>query len=278
MSSGRSTRSRLWARGLFGGALATVVGAAACEAQTLPAAHTAHSAQTVAGPTADEIIARNVAARGGLERIKAVQTARIWGTISFRPGVAHPLATEMARPGRIRSEISAQGQTLVQAFDGHGAWSLDPTEASGVAQVMPPDAAKNVAAGADMDGPLVDYSAKGNRVTLVGMDTADGRSAYKIAVTTASGLHDVYYIDSRSYMQTKWEGERVSGGKPVVYESYFRDYRPIDGVMWAFRIDSDTKGQPGAQHIVTDSIRLNRPVLDARFAMPTAAAGAPARD
>ena len=228
-------------------------------------------------PTVDQVIARNVEARGGMDRVKGVQTALWTGHISFSPGDDHPLSVEMARPGRIRSEVTIQGQSVVQAYDGHTAWTINPLQGPSGPQEMPVEAAKNVAAGGDMDGPLLDYAAKGNRVTLVGMDTADGRRAYKIGVKTASGLSDTYYIDAQSYLQTRWEGNRIVNGGPVVFESYFRDYRLVDGVMWAHRIDSTTEGKPGAQQIIMDTIQLNTPIPDSRFLMPSAINSAPAR-
>ncbi|HEY5086378.1 MAG TPA: hypothetical protein VII66_03380 [Gemmatimonadaceae bacterium] len=251
-------------------AVSIVVSARVCYAQGDKAA--AGSMLTV-----DQVIARNIEARGGMDRVKAVQTATLKGHISFSPGNDNPLSVEMARPGRIRSEISVQGKSIIQAYDGQTAWTVNPLQGPTGPQIMASDAAKNVAAGGDMDGPLVDYKAKGNHVTLVGMDTADGRPAYKIAVKTASGLLDTYYIDAQSYMQARWEGNRVVNGEPVVFESYFRDYRPVDGVMWARRIDSYTEGQAGLQQIITDTIQLNRPIADTRFAMPSGTSGAPRR-
>lgn len=224
------------------------------------------------GQTADEIIARHAAARGGLAHLRAIRTVRLIGHISFGPGAEGSDTVEIGqRPVRIRTAITIGDRRVIQGYDGHTAWTMNGFRGDSVPHVMAPEEARNVIAGADLEGPLIDHARKGNRVTLIGRDTADGRPAYKLAVVTATGAEDAYYIDAKTFLQTKWEGKRVANGKPVVYESWFRDWRPVRGVLFAYRIDSDARGQPGEQHIVTDTVEVDARVPDARFAMPTAA-------
>ena len=87
-------------------------------------------------------------------------------------------------------------------------------------------------------------------------------------MATAAGLVDIYYIDTTSHLLSKWQGRRVMNGAPVVFESFFRDYRTVAGILIAFKVDSDTHGQPGGQHIALDTVQINAPVSDAEFAMP----------
>lgn len=224
----------------------------------------------VAGNPADSVIAANIVSRGGMVRLKDVRAEEIRGHISFAVGSAHPLTVVMARPQRIRTEIGLAGGTLIQAYDGHVGWAVNPagSEADRKPHLLPTGEALNVAAGADMDGALVDYAAKGSRVTLAGIDTASGRPAYRLDVVTAAGLNDTYYIDTVSHLQTKWMGHRVMNGVPVVFVSYFQDYRPVDGIMIAFRVDSETQGQAGGQSITIDTVRINPKVVDEEFVMP----------
>jgi hypothetical protein len=116
-----------------------------------------------------------------------------------------------------------------------------------------------------MDGPLIDAAAKGNRVTFAGLDTAEGRPAWRLHVVTATGLEDDYWLDTTTALQTKWAGRRMVNGKPVVFESFFRDWRSVDGVMFAFRIDSDTRGEQGGQHLRFDRVELGVPEPEGRF-------------
>ncbi len=221
-------------------------------------------------PTADAVIAANITARGGMARLDSVRTEKFRGHISFSNGVAHPLAVDLARPVRIRTEITFDGGRIVQAYDGHTGWTINAVRPQDdpAPHLLAVGEAQNVAAGGDMDGPLVHYAEKGNHVTLSGIDTADGRPAYRLDVVTASGLHDIYYIDKVSRLQTKWRGQRVMNGSSIVFVSYFRDYRPVNGVMLAFIIDSSTEGQPGGQRITYDTVQLNSAIPSDEFVMP----------
>jgi enterochelin esterase-like enzyme len=206
-----------------------------------------------------------------MTRLEAVRTQQLRGSISFAGGPAHPFAVDMARPDRIRTEITLDSGQIVQAYDGKVGWTVNAGPGAGSdtsAHVLPAGEARNIAAGGDMDGPLVDYAEKGNRVTCAGLDTADGRTAYRLDVVTAAGLEDSYYIDTTSHLQTKWRGHRVMNGRPVVFVSFFRDYRPVDGIMIAFRIDSGTEGQRGGQSITIDTARVNVPLPSDEFVMP----------
>ena len=225
-------------------------------------------ARGAAAQSADSIIALNVAARGGPAALRAIRTERLVGRIELGPGLAGNDTVELERPLHVRTSIHLGDRALVQASDGRTTWTINPFAGDSVAHLMDADQARNVEAGADFDGPLVDYAAKGNHVTTAGVDTADGRPAWALNVVTADGLHDRYFIDMQSHLQTKWTGERVVNGDTVVFESYFRDYRRIGGVMIAFRIDSDTRGRPGGQHIMVERAEVNVPIDPSRFRMP----------
>lgn len=226
----------------------------------------AAGAQRAPLPSADSIIARNVLARGGASALAAVHTVRLYGSISFG-GAAEEFRVELARPDRIRTQIGAPTPRIVQAYDGTTGWMIDPDHATPVR--LPDEVTRNVAAGGDIDGPLVNYAAKRNHIEGVTPDTAQGRPAYRVAVRTAAGLDDAYYIDAESWLQTKWEGKRTVGGRPVTYESVFRDYQPAGGALFAHEIDSDTRGESGGQQIRLDSVRVNLPVSDSDFSPPT---------
>ncbi|MDE3052693.1 MAG: hypothetical protein KGJ70_02325, partial [Gemmatimonadota bacterium] len=151
-------------------------------------------ARPVRAQTADSIIALNVAARGGLARLAAVRSERLTGRIALANGVAGPDTVELERPLHVRTTLHLGAGTIVQASDGRTTWTVNPLAGDSVPTVMTGGAAQNVEAGADYDGPLVDYAAKGNRVTYAGRDTADGRPAFVLDVVTAAGLHDRYFI------------------------------------------------------------------------------------
>lgn len=226
------------------------------------------SAPAARAQTADSILALNLAARGGRARLESVRSERLIGRIELANGLAGADTVELERPLHVRTTLHLGARTIVQASDGRTTWTVNPLAGDTTPTVMTGGAAQNVEAGADLDGPLVDYAAKGNRVTFAGRDTADGRPAFALDVVTAAGLHDRYFIDARTHLQTKWQGRRIVNGDTLVFESYFRDYRRVDGIAIAFRIDSDTRGRPGGQHITIARAEVNVPIDAHRFRFP----------
>jgi len=219
-------------------------------------------------PGVDGIVARYLAARGGADRIRAVRAERLTGSMTFPNGVSGIDTIEMARPGRIRTTVHFPAGTLVQGFDGATVWGINPFQGDTTPRVLDAGTAKNVIAGGDMDGPLLDYGARGIRVTLAGLDTADGRPAWALTVIRPDSNVDTYYVDTASYRLTKWRGHREANGTPVVYETYFREYRQVAGLWFSCRLESHTLGRPGEQVIIVDSVMVDPPVDDRRFRMP----------
>ncbi len=218
--------------------------------------------------TADSVIARYVVARGGEAKIHAVRTERMIGHITLASGRSGSDTVELARPLRIRTTIHLGHVLIVQGYDGATAWTINPFAGDTAPRPLDPGTAKNVIAGADMDGPLVNHAAKGERVSLAGVDTAAGRPAWALTVTSRDGTTDTWFVDTASYMITKWQGRRVINGTPLTFDTWFRAYRRVDGLMFPFRMESDTRGRPGSQRIAFDTIQVDPPIADARFRLP----------
>lgn len=137
--------------------------------------------------TLDEVLAKHYKARGGLDKIKAVQTIRMTGTMTVGPGVEAPIVLVQKRPNMFRLELTIQGLTVVQAYDGKVGWQINPLTGRKDPEPLPEDAMKQVEEQADIDGPLVDYKAKGHTVELMGKEKVEGSDAYKLKVTLKNG-------------------------------------------------------------------------------------------
>ena len=209
--------------------------------------------------TASQIVARNIAARGGAKRLASLRTQSMTGTLGFAPNPGEPFHVEMKRSGKLRQQLSINHEQFTQVSDGLKGWTLRPGKTP---EPMPAAQVKDLAGSADMEGPLVNYKIKGNRVELAGKDTLEGRDVYKLIVTTKDGVQRNDYIDSKTYLESKWEG--VVGGQKM--ESYFRDYRKVKGLAYAFAIDSS--GPNFKQKLVFDRIEVNIDLPDSRCTKP----------
>jgi outer membrane lipoprotein-sorting protein len=226
----------------------------------------------VAGPvlaqTVDELVARSIAARGGLAKLKAVTSVRMTGTLSMGAMEA-PLVVELKRPSSLRTELTFQGTPVVEAFDGKDAWAIPPVGGGPVA--LPAAAAKQKADQADLDGPLVDYQAKGNKVELVGKERLDGNDVFKLKVTRMNGDVEHYFLDARSYLAVRVEATATMMGNEIEGETTIGDYKEVGGVLWAHSMQNGAKGQPEKQNVTFTKIEVNPAIDDSRFKMPAGA-------
>jgi hypothetical protein len=225
----------------------------------------------LAGQTVDEVVARHLEARGGVQKIHRLDTIRMTGTISFGPGDPAPFALEMKRPNRMRTEFNFQGSVGVQAFNGQKAWTVLPMAGKTEPEFLPAEVAREAAEQADIEGPLVDAASKGHKVELVGREKVEGRDCFKLMVTFKSGGVRYSYIDSVSFLEVKAEGRRMGGGDEVLLETFYRDYRDVDGLKIAHMVEAGPAKRPEKQKIVIEKVEVNVPLDDARFERPSAA-------
>jgi len=220
------------------------------------------SAQTV-----DEIIAKNIQARGGLEKIKAVETRRATGKFSAGSFRAE-FVQENKRPNKIREEMIIQGMAATQAYDGKKGWQVQPFGGRRDPDLLSADDTKSLVEEADIDGQLVDYKNKDHRAELVGHDSVEGTDCYKIKLSLANGDVCYYYIDADSFLDLKVETERNIRGTVHYEETLYGDYEEINGVYYPFAIETGTKGEPEHQRYTVEKVQVNLPLSDARFSMP----------
>jgi outer membrane lipoprotein-sorting protein len=219
--------------------------------------------------TADEIVKKALDARGGAEKIKAVQTERVTGSISFGPGVDGVFVVELRRPRKMHMEISIDGQKLIRVYDGKSAgWTINPFAPSKDVQPMSAEDLKSISDESDFDGPLVDYKAKGNQIEFVGKEDLDGKPVYRLKLTNKNGDVRFYLFDASSFFLMKWEGVRKAEGKDIPWESFFSDYREVQGLKYAFKIDSGSPGTDIKQSLTAEKIEIDPQIDETRFAKP----------
>ena len=221
-----------------------------------------------AAQTVDEIIAKNIAAKGGMDKLKAVKTVRMTGRMTIGPGIEAPVVMELQRPNTMRMDITLQGMTLSQGFDGTKAWTLNPMGGSKIPQEMSAEEKSMVEEQADIDGPLVDYKAKGHTAELLGKEKVEGADAYKVKLTLKNGVIRTFYIDAEHFLELKEESKRKIRDTEVDGETIYGDYKEVGGMMFPHSIDGGQKGNPQRQKLAVEKIEINVPLDATRFKMP----------
>jgi len=256
--------------------------------------------------SATQIVDKNVAARGGLQAWRAVQ-AMSWagkmdaggGSLERSRRVAEgrrmhpskmaltdskdegtqgetkqaqlPFVLEMKRPRKSRWEIEFAGKTSVQVYDGTNGWLLRPYLNRNDYEPFSPEQAKAEAETAELDGPLVDYAAKGTKVELEGVEAVEGRDAYKLKLTTKNGDVKHIWIDKQSFLDVKVEGTpRRMDGKMRTVWIYQRDFRSVQGLMVPFTLETVVDGYHDTHSQIIEKVEVNPKLDDALFTKPKA--------
>lgn len=218
--------------------------------------------------TADELVSKNLQAKGGVEKIKAIHSLRTTGNLDagfFKAAVS----SESQRPDLYRTNVTIQGMTQTQAYDGSTAWQISPFNGKKDPQLMGEDQSRNLIEEADFDGPLVDPQSKGNKIEYLGHDQVDGDDAYKLKVTLKNGDILYYYLDPDTYLEIQIERQQFIRGSVRESVTLLGSYKPVNGVMYPFSIEAGPKNDPDSRaKISIQKIEANAPVNEADFKMP----------
>ena len=229
------------------------------------------AASSAPAPTVDEIVARYVAARGGLSKIRSVETLRQTGHATTGADRQALVTRELKRPGRTRFEFTVQGVTAVFVSDGQHGWRMSPFEGDVDPQTLSDDVVQEAAEQGDIEGPLVDWKSKGHQVEIVGREIVSGRETHKLKLTLESGAVRYEYLDVKSHHLVRTDSTREVRGHPVQIQTTFSDYKKTAGVLFPRRIEVEAAGRPQRLLVVVDKIEINPPLSDARFEMPVPA-------
>jgi hypothetical protein len=258
--------------------------------------------------SAAQIVDKHIAARGGLQAWHEVQTLSVAGKMDAgtgdsaarsailakagagasvrrpaggaaagpekpteKPQVQLPFRLEMKRPRKSRLEIDFAGKTAVQVYDGQNGWKLRPYLNRNDVEPFSEQEGKAQSDTGDLDGPLVDYAAKGTKIALEGMEPVEGHNAYKLTLTLKSGDVQHVWIDAQSFLDVKIEGipRRLDGKLHKVWISQ-RDFRLVQGVMIPFVVETAVEGYQETHKMLIEKVTLNQKLDDAVFGKPAA--------
>jgi hypothetical protein len=278
--------SRSMISGFLGAALALAATAASSAAQ-LPV---------------EQIVARNAAARGGLEAWRKVTAVSMAGQMDankprssrpdYHPPVANPkrpaagavpaapaddpdkvvelpYRLEMKRPLKTRLEIDINGKTAVQIYDGVQGVKIRPYLGRLAAEPYTPAELELAALEQELDGPLIDHERKGTKVALEGVEKVGGSDAYKLKLTFKNGAVRHLWVDATSFLDVKMDGTRHLDGKTHVVETYLRNYKTVNGLMFPMLTETVIQGVPGSNKITVATVSVNPMLDDSRFKAAT---------
>jgi hypothetical protein len=218
--------------------------------------------------TAEELVNKNIEAKGGMDKIKAIGTWRMTGKL-IGGGITATVGQENKRPNLVRETFSLQGMTAVQAYDGSTGWQIQPFGGRKDPELMGEDDMRDLLIDSDFDGPLVDYKVKGNVVEYLGHDIVDGDDALRLKVTLKNGDIIYYYLDPDTFLEIRKETQEFIRGSVRENVADLGSYKPVGGVMYPFSIAYGPKNDPTqSQTVSVEKIEVNVPLDPSEFALP----------
>jgi len=247
-----------------------------CPLSTAMAAGQGHKAPKL---SAAQIASRNVAARGGLEAWRHVNSMKISGSLEGggKKNTDLPFVLRLKRPHKSRLEITFRNQQAVQVYDGKHGWKVRPFLGRNDVEPFSPAEAKAAQAWEELDGPLVDYKRKGTHIKLQGMETVEGHKTYKLLLTMKEGDERHIWIDAKTFLERKIDGQRRKlDGKMRNVAVYFRDYHHDHGLTLPYIFETVVNGGKSPHKIHIKHVVVNSKMSDGIFGKPQLAMAIPA--
>ena len=222
--------------------------------------------------TAEELAAKNIEAKGGAAALAAVQNVRRSGLLIVNGGqLSLAIVETRQRPDSIRNELTLQGLTQVESYDGKDGWKIDPFQGRKDPERTSPDDLKGLIEDAQIGGQLEDYQARGLTLEYAGTEDIDGTAAHKLKLTQKNGDVQYIYLDPDYFLEIRIESQRSVRGVKEIVITDLGEYEKVSGVNWATSVTSRRKGDRDPAKIHYDTDEVNVPLDATYFSFPTPA-------
>jgi outer membrane lipoprotein-sorting protein len=221
------------------------------------------TARMAVAQTVDELLAKNIQAKGGMEKLRSVQTAKQTARVNFQ-GAEAKQTVYAKRPNLIRQELNIAGQLVIMAYDGQTPWMINPNLGAVAPIALTGPLAEMIKDQSSFDGPLIDYKAKGYLIELVGPETLAGRQVHHLKLTDKMRQVQHCYLDAETGLEAKLVSQNEMGQS---FEQELSDYRDVEGIKVPFSIRTLANGVQQGQ-ITVDKVEFNVKIDDAIFKMP----------
>jgi hypothetical protein len=220
-----------------------------------------HRTPTAQLPTADEVVLKNLNARGGIEKLKAITTIKQTATMSMQ-GRDAAMTIYSKRPNLIRQEVYVGGQLVVNGFDGTTPWILNPNAPQPLIIITGPQA-EQIRSQTAFDGPLMDYKALGTTVSVEGFEVMGSTRVMHLRLTTSAGRRSDLYLDAETWLDARLSTQ----DNRTRVDQELSDYRDVDGIKTPFHVRTLTNGVLQSE-LKVQSVDFHATIADSLFKVP----------
>lgn len=187
--------------------------------------------------TAEDLIAKNIAAKGGAAKLEAIKTAR--HVLTMKVGEQEVvMRIDQQRGGKMRAEKTSPGPRFHQVFDGKAGVILDESEGDRAFRPMTQKEVAEALDEADIDEvPFINHQAKGNKVQYLGLVARRGRKLHHLRVEVKGvGIQD-WYLDPATFLEAEVE---LQHGELQGVIGVYKAFKPVAGYLKAHRVEMMT--------------------------------------
>lgn len=214
----------------------------------------------------DSLVARNLEARGGETAWEKVTSIRMAGLMDLGQDMSVPYVLEQKRPGKMCFEFEFDEQIATQCTDGSQGWKVTPFRGRSEPQAMTETEIRELADSSDPYGLLYDH--RELDIDVLGIEQVDGRDAHKLQVNLPNGGVRWLYLDIETALETKLEATRLIAGREFMVETYYTEWRDVEGLLIPARQETRTVGDQDSHFLTVDTVVVNPTITDDRFHMP----------
>jgi hypothetical protein len=214
-------------------------------------------ADPVSGQSADEIVQKHIAAIGGADNWLKIHSIRKNCTRNSR-GVEIPVTVTIVQGKAYRNESTVNGMTNYTIITDKAGWSYN-ARGGLKADPIPDDVIKQAKDLLDIQGPLIDYKAKDNKIVSLGKDDVEGTECYKLKVTFPWGKEETVYIDASNYYLVRTVDKIKTGGKERLATATYGDYERLpEGIIYPMSVD-------GGGSLTIKKVEINQQIDEKDF-------------
>lgn len=217
--------------------------------------------------TVDEVIQKYNTAMGGLDAFNKVKSAKFEGTLASQ-GQLLPLKLQIVNGKSVRTDVTANGKEVINVYHKGNGWKINPFAGAPLATDVTGTELAALKVQASLVNNLMDYKARGHQVELLGQEDVNGVKAYKIKLTSKDDSKvTTYFISTVDNMLLKSIAKREIAGNEYDAESFYSDFRTIEGVKICYQFVSKIEGKT-LNEIKYSTIVLNVDVDENIFSKP----------
>jgi outer membrane lipoprotein-sorting protein len=185
------------------------------------------------GQKATDVLEKLIEASGGRKRLSAIKDTTMIGTLDIvMTGMSGSLTVYTKEPNKMRMDMELMGMVMTMAYDGEIAWWINPQ--TGATEEMPSEQADEIMRQAFGNDILLNPDKHGVTYTLKESENIEGKDYFVLVQAYPDGWSQTLYIDSKTYLPHKTVSTSTQMGVEVEAETFFSDWRKVDGMMVSF--------------------------------------------